>query len=110
MYRLISPYEESRAALMYVSDTKEKAVLFCYTINAYRENITNALKLQGLDAAKKYEVKEINIEKRGDGRRPQFGGNTNRVYSGDYLMKVGLNVRNGRSDLLSNVYEISEVK
>ncbi len=111
MYRLISPYEESRAALMYVSETKEKAVLFCYTINAYRENITNAVKLQGLDAAKKYEVKEINIEKRGDGRRPpQFGGNTNRVYSGDYLMKVGLNVRSGRSDLSSNVYEITEVK
>ena len=111
MYRLISPYEESRAALMYVSEAKEKAVLFCYTINAYRENITNAVKLQGLDAAKKYEVKEINIEKRGDGRRPpQFGGNANRVYSGDYLMKVGLNVRSGRGDLSSNVYEITEVK
>jgi alpha-galactosidase len=111
MYRLISPYEESRAALMYVNEPKDKAVLFCYTINAYRENITNAVKLQGLDAAKKYEVKEINIEKQGDGRRPpQFGGNANRVYSGDYLMKVGLNVRSGRGDLSSNVYEISEVK
>ena len=102
MYRLISPYEESRAALMYVSEAKEKAVLFCYTINAYRENITNAVKLQGLDATKKYEVKEINMERRGGDRTTQF--------SGDYLMKVGLNVRSGRGDLSSNVYEITEVK
>jgi alpha-galactosidase len=106
-YRLISPYKESRAALMYVSEPKDKAVLFCYTLNAYRENITNSVKLQGLDASKNYEVKEINIEKRSDGRRSyQFSG----LYSGDYLMKVGINVRSTRGDLSSNVYEITEVK
>ena len=110
MYRLISPYEESRAALMYVSEAKEKAVLFCYNINAYRENITNPVKLQGLDPDKKYEVKEINLQSRGDGRRPPFGGNSTRVYSGDYLMKAGLEIRVGRGDLSSNVYEITEVK
>ena len=101
MYRLVSPYEESRAALMYVSEAKEKAVLFCYTINAYRENITNSVKLQGLDSSKKYEVKEINLERKGGSRITQF--------SGDFLMKVGLNVRSIRGDLSSNVYEITEV-
>ena len=110
MYKLISPYEENRAALMYVSEPKDKAVLFCYTLNAYRENITNSIKLQGLNPDKKYEVKEINVQARGQGRRPQFGGNSPRVYSGDYLMKVGFNVRTVSRDLSSNVYEINEVE
>lgn len=110
MFRLVSPYEESRAALMYVNEPKDKAVLFCYNINAYRENITNPVKLQGLDPDKKYEVKEINVQQRGDGRRPPFGGSSTRVYSGDFLMKAGLEIRVGRGDLSSNVYELSEVK
>ena len=104
MYKLISPYEEHRAALMYVSEPKDKAVLFCYTLNAYRENITNSIKLQGLNAVKKYEVKEINTEQVGR-RSMQFSG----TFSGDYLMKVGINVRSIRGDLSSNVYEISAV-
>jgi alpha-galactosidase len=97
MYRLVSPYEENRAALMYVAGSKEKAVLFCYTMNAYRENVTNPVKLQGLDPDKKYEVKEINVQQRGAGRRPPQFGNASRVYSGDYLMKVGFNVLGGRA-------------
>lgn len=107
MYRLVSPYEENRAALMYVAGSKEKAVLFCYTMNASRENVTNPVKLQGLDPDKKYEVKEINVQQRTAGRRPPQFGNVNRIYSGDYLMKVGFNVMGGRGDLSSNVYEIS---
>ena len=59
---------------------------------------------------KKYEIKEINVQQRGEGRRPPFGGNSTRVYSGDYLMKAGLEIRVGRGDLSSNVYEISEIK
>ncbi len=111
MYRLISPYEESRASLMYVSEAKDKAVLFCYTMNAYRENITNPVKLQGLDPDKKYSVKEINIMLREGRRPPRFGGgNENQVYSGDYLMKVGYNIMSGRGDLSSNVFEITEAQ
>jgi len=111
LYRLVSPYEENRASLMYVSEEKDKAVLFCYTMNAYRENITNPVKLQGLDPDKKYEIKEINVMQREGGRRQfRFGGNENRVYSGDYLMKVGYNVMAGRGDLSSNVFEISETE
>jgi len=96
--------------LIYVNEPKDKAVLFCYNINAYRENITNLVKLQGLDPDKRYEVKEINVQQRGDGRRPSFGGNSTRVYSGDFLMKAGLEIRVGRGDLSSNVYEISVVE
>ncbi len=104
MYRLVSPYEESRAALMYVNDAKEKAVLFCYTLDAYRENITNPVKLQGLNPDKTYQVKEINIMPGSRGyRQPE------QEYSGDYLMKIGLNIRSFMG-LSSNVFEISEDK
>ncbi|QGY42453.1 alpha-galactosidase [Maribellus comscasis] len=109
MYRLISPYEESRAALMYVHESKEKAVFFCFDIYTYRENITNPVKFQGLDPDKKYEVKEINVQE-GRRRGPFMGPNAgDSVYSGDYLMKIGYNVRGGREDLSSHVYEITEV-
>jgi alpha-galactosidase len=107
MYRLISPYEESRAALMYVDEVKEKAVLFCFDIYAYRENITSQVKLQGLDPDKKYVLKEINVQQ-GRRRMPLMGQNeNNNVFTGDYLMKVGFNIREGREDLSSHVYEIS---
>ena len=36
LYRLISPYEENRAALMYVNSDKRKALLFAYTLNSRR--------------------------------------------------------------------------
>jgi alpha-galactosidase len=106
MYRLISPYKEKRAALMYADDSKEKAVLFCYTMYAYRDNVTNPVKLQGLDPNKTYKVNEINVM---PGGRRGFSRQTNQEYSGDYLLKVGLNVFS-RMGLSSNVYEISEVK
>ncbi len=104
LYRLISPYEENRAVLMYVNDTKSKAVLFGYILNAlYGENF-NRVKLEGLDPAKTYKVQETNVMT--EGRR--FGPSENgRSYTGDYLMKVGLNVGSA-TPLTSIVYEISE--
>ena len=46
------------------------------------------VKLQGLDANKKYKVEEINLM---PGTESTFKSN-GKVYSGDYLMKVGLEV------------------
>lgn len=108
LYRLVSPYEEQRAALMYVNEAKTKAVFFNFNLYPYRENVTSSIKLLGLDPTKTYHIKEINNEV-GSRRRPQFGGNGDRSYSGDYLMKVGWNIRNTR-ELTSNVFEISEVQ
>ncbi|NQU87038.1 MAG: alpha-galactosidase, partial [Mariniphaga sp.] len=100
MYRLVSPYEEERASLMYVNDTKDKAIVYCYNIFPYRAEMTNPVKLQGLDPDKKYSIKEINIQSRGG----RMGRGMSGVFSGDYLMKVGLNFRNNR-ELQSNVVE-----
>lgn len=105
MYRLISPYEESRASLMYVSEQKEKALLFCFNLFPYREEMTSMVKAQGLNSNKKYKVQEINTQ---TGRR-SFLRENNQVFSGDYLMKVGLNLMNNR-ELVSTVVELTEAE
>lgn len=110
LYRLVSPYEENRAVMMYVSPEKSKAVLFAYTLNSkYGENFNKVI-LRGLDPAKTYKVQEINVSN--EGRRPPMGmggpgmQESNRSYTGDYLMKVGLNVGTA-TPLTSVVFEIS---
>ncbi len=104
LYRLISPYEENRAVLMYVNESKNKAVLFAYTLNSEYGETFNRVKLQGLDPQKTYKITEINIST--EGRR--FGPSENgKSYTGDYLMKVGLNA-GAAAPLTSAVYEISE--
>ena len=104
LYRLISPYEANRAVLIYVNNTKTKAVLFGYTLNSRFGESFNRVPLQGLDPSKTYKITEINISQ--EGRR--FGPSENgRIYSGDYLMKIGLTVGTGVA-LSSVVYEITE--
>ena len=104
LYRLVSPYDENRAVLMYVNSSKNKAVLFAYTLNARFGEKFNQVRLQGLDPAKTYKIQEINISS--DGRR--FGPSENgKSYTGDYLLKIGLNVGSGAA-LTSSVYEITE--
>ena len=75
-------------AVNYVSKDQNKAVLFAYDVNPrFHEKLMN-VKLQGLDANKKYKVEEINLM---PGTESTFKSN-GKVYSGDYLMKVGLKV------------------
>ena len=106
LYRLISPYEENRAVLMYVDPQKSKAVLFGFTLNARYGESFNPVRLRGLSPEKTYRVQEINVSN--EGRRGMaFGAREGgRSYSGDYLMKAGLNVGSG-SPLSSVVYEIT---
>lgn len=87
-YRLVSPYEGNHCAINYVSKDKQRAVLFAYDLHPrYKEPVMN-VKMQGLDADKVYTVKEINLM---PGKESDLECN-GKQYSGDYLMKVGLNV------------------
>jgi alpha-galactosidase len=107
LFRLISPYEENRAVLMYVNGSKTKAVLFGYTLNSRYGETFNRVRLQGLDPVKIYKIREINTSNEG---RRGFGpgmSENGRSYTGDHLMKIGLNVGSA-SPLTSVVYEISE--
>ncbi len=87
-YRLISPYDETRAVLMYVNPEKDKSVLFSYTLHPLQDPNYSRVKLQGLDPYKSYKVVEINVSQ---GFRPVFE-DSGKFFTGDFLMKVGLNV------------------
>ena len=87
-YRLVSPYEGNHCAINYVSKDKQRAVLFAYDLHPrYKEPVMN-VKMQGLDANKVYTIKETNLM---PGKESDLECN-GKQYSGDYLMKVGLNV------------------
>lgn len=105
LYRLVSPYEQERAVLMYVSGDQAKSILFSYALHPRAFNQFSAVKLAGLDPKKNYKIEEIN--KMPDSRsRFRADGKT---FSGDYLMKIGLSLPNN-SELSSAVIEITEVK
>lgn len=104
LYRLISPYEESRAVLMYMSENKSKGILFNYNMNVRRKDIFSRVVLQGLDPAKKYRITEINLFPETKSTQPD----NDKVFSGEYLMKIGLNLTPGRvNSLTSNIFEIT---
>jgi alpha-galactosidase len=100
LYRLVSPYSENRAVMMYINEEKTKAVLFAYNLNQIE--INNPVLLQGLSPEKKYRVKEINIFPGMEGLCPQSGI----LLSGDNLMKKGLAINSAQA-LTSAVIEIT---
>lgn len=103
LYRLISPYEENRAVLMYVDEPKNKAVLFNYLLNFRRKEYMGRVLLNGLDPLKRYQIKEVNLLPDTKSTFPDDG----KVFSGDYLMNIGLNLSYGKiSPLSSSVFEI----
>ena len=87
-YRLVSPYETNHAAVEYVDKSKKEAVLFAYDLSPRFNEKLPSVKLQGLDPHKKYLVQEINLM---PGTESKFAQNK-KVFTGDYLMKVGLDV------------------
>lgn len=101
-YRLVSPYESNHMALNYVSKDADKVVLFAYDIHPRFQEKLMAVKLQGLDANKMYRVEEINLMPGATSGLEADG----KVYSGDYLMKVGLQVF-GFAHTQSHVIELT---
>lgn len=105
LYRLSDPTQSNIASLMYLNEERTSGVLFNYLVNnRYESNSKYPIKLKGLDAAKKYRIKEINLY---PGSNSTISSNT--VYSGDFLMKLGFNpdVNNNRTSV---VLQIDEVK
>lgn len=88
LYRLVNPWEQPFAALMFVDEQKGKAVMFNYlTTNRYEGRYTvSPIRLEGLDPRKKYRIKELNLY---PGTRTALDESA--VYSGDFLMSVGIN-------------------
>ena len=85
-YRLQDPYEHDAASTLFVNKSGKEAVLFTFlTHNRYESGTRKPIKLKGLDASKNYHIEEINIY---PGNNPSFKSDS---YSGDFLMKIGVN-------------------
>jgi alpha-galactosidase len=103
-YRIISPYDSSVASLMYVNESKDRAVFFVFSLDNYLKYRYPPIKFQGLDANKKYKLAEINKL----GQKSGFQAD-NRVFSGEFLMNAGIQV-NMRQAYQSLVIEVVEMK
>ena len=122
LYRLVSPYEGKRdfTSLMYVNESKDKAVLFAYRL-IYKYDMSNIIiRLQGLKPDAKYRIREVAPEV--EGKPVQING---KVVSGRVLMQEGVVIpelvkgmtRNDRqsdvrpgNDFKSVILELVEVK
>lgn len=101
MYRLVSPYSGNHTSTQYVGKDKKGAVVFAFDIYPrYGEKLL-PVRLQGLDAGRQYRVKEINLM---SGANSSLQGN-GELFSGEYLMTVGLNIFTGQR-LNSRVIEV----
>jgi len=87
LYRLLSPYESRRTAMMYVTENKQKAVVFSYLLKKTINGEKTSLVLQGLDPHKNYTLHEINKDPK---QYSWFSPLEGKTFSGDYLMKYGL--------------------
>ncbi len=78
MYRLKSPFDSEKSAFQYVNDDKSESVLVYVTILGHPNNPPYRLKLEGLDNDAVY-----------------LETTTNKEYSGQVLMNVGMLIRDG---------------
>ncbi len=90
LYRLASPYEHAYAALMYVSEDRSSAVVFLWGLErGVCGDIQPTIALQGLDAGRRYSVREINRAKGGREHTAVDG----LALGGAALMKMGVPMR-----------------
>lgn len=89
---------------MYVSEAQSSGVVFNYLVNnRYERKSTQPIPLKGLDPAKKYRIKEINLYP--DSKSVL---NDKQIYSGEFLMTIGFNpvVQKNRSSVILTIDEI----
>jgi alpha-galactosidase len=105
LYRLVSPYDNTGlASLMYVSEERNRAVVYAFNMDKNLTYRYPALKLKGLNPDKRYKITEINMQ------RPQNASpSVGKVFTGEYLMKAGINI-NMRRAYQSAVFELTEVE
>lgn len=104
LYRLVSPYQpvpvverQQVASLMFVSDTKDHAVLFAYGLSSFMKQSSRRIRLAGLDPDRTYTLHEKNIRVAyhhdrnawGEGEPCELDGKS---FTGEYLMSVGLDI------------------
>lgn len=101
LYRLVSPYENEHCVLQRASDDGSHALLFAYDIHPRVTDVQLPVCLRGLDASARYRVREICLMP----QQQSWLDCHDKVYTGDYLMKVGLKVTSS-NPLVSHIVEI----
>jgi len=105
MYRLVNPYENDIASLMYINGDQTEGVIFNYLTNwrYLAEPSLRPVKLQGLDAKRSYRLTELNLY---DGQVSSV--DSSKTYSGEFLMNVGFNpnVNSNRSSVVIKIEAI----
>jgi alpha-galactosidase len=105
-YRLVSPYESNFMAVANIGKSKDKALLYTYSLHPRFKEKKFAVKLRGLDPHKKYRITEINLM---PGETSALKEN-DRTFSGDYLMKVGIDAfidSFSATDMSSRIIELT---
>ena len=84
LYRLVSPYENSRSVVSYVDEAQNRAVVFVYQVKEDKEGIK--VLLQGLNPEKPYRLEEVNIDS------PEVAAcrENGKTLSGKELMEEGI--------------------
>jgi len=103
-YRLANPREGSVASVLYLNEQQSSGVIFNYLVNnRYDEGSKLPIHLKGLKANGKYKIREVNLY---PGTKSTI--DADKVYSGDFLMKVGFNpdVNNRRTSVILQIDEI----
>lgn len=103
LYRLVSPIETTHCVFQRVNDTKGHSLVFAYDVFPRIAEPIQPTRLKGLDPNARYEVKEILLTQEGKSNLSCH----NKVYSGDYLMKVGIKVLS-TSHMNSHIIEIAK--
>ena len=103
LYRLQSPYDGEHCVMERVSDDRSHALLFAYDIHPRVTDVQLPVTLRGLDAEARYRVREICLM---PGQQSWLDCH-DKVYTGDYLMKVGLKVTSA-NQLVSHILEITK--
>ncbi len=101
-YRLQSPWDNDVASIVYVDTLKSRAIVFNYLISQrFDAGSHSPVKLKGLDPAKQYAIKEINLY---PGTKSGIKEGT---FSGDFLMTIGINpeVHDDRASVVLSVEE-----
>lgn len=87
LYRLLSPYESNRVALMYALPNQQEALVFSYLKKKEIYGNNQVLLLHGLDPKRNYRIKEVN----------KFGKDhssiqhlTDKAFTGEFLMTYGI--------------------
>lgn len=103
-YRLANPTEGSLASMLYVNAAQTSAVMFNFLVNnRYDQGSKFPVRLKGLDPAKHYRIKELNV----------YPGTSSTIdpaktYTGEFLMTIGFNpnVNAGRASVILEIESI----